>query len=248
MLFLSAIRIIRSLRCLSTPSLRRILTGAGFALSVSGGAQSMAIDSLYFLDDNSDTLELNSFVSIRVFISNPDSAGQLGNLKIWFRNESNNFIELPLGGFENLQYFAPGQQRVLDIPDVPVTPQFFIEGGNTVVIWPSFVGEEIEPGPNGIIRELFIRNSNSVNELTDSPNKYTVPNPVYDVLYIQPFEKSPVPKELILRDLSGKIVLRQEYVKGGTMNVEMLASGIYILELRLPDGDRYQQRIVKSTR
>jgi len=191
-----------------------------------------------------DTVLLNSYFEASFTIHNLSPDAQLGNLQIWFLNESNDSISAPLGGFNVNQFFAAEQPRTFNIT-IPVTPVFFRQGGNTVVIWPSFVGQPILG--DSTLKEIYVVDPNSIKKPTQG-QLYLFPNPAGTFLSVKASSNASIPEKIIIRDLSGRILLQCDYVENqGSMNIENLAAGIYLLELKLPDGKNFVQRIVKSS-
>jgi hypothetical protein len=204
------------------------------------GAQTLGID----INSLPDTVILNSYFEADLTVHNLSTDAQLGNLQIWFLNSSNNSIAAPLGGFNANQYFAAEQPRNFNIT-VPVTEDFFRLGGNTVVIWPSFVGQPILG--DSTLKEIYVLDPNSIQKPSQN-QLYLFPNPAGSVLSVKATTNATIPEMIIIRDLSGRILLRTAYNENdGSLNIDKLAAGIYILELQLPEGKSFVQRIIKSS-
>ena len=211
-----------------------------FGIPQKYSAQTLGIE----INSIPDTVLLNSYFEAGFTIHNLSLDPQLGNLQIWFLNDSNDSIMAPLGGFNVNQYFAAEQPRTFDLV-IPVSPNFFKQGGNTVVIWPSFVGQPILS--DSTLKEIYVIDPNNIKKTKDG-QLYLFPNPAGSVLSVKASSKATIPEKIIIRDLSGRILLQCDYVENqGSMNIENLAAGIYILELKLPDGKNFVQRIVKSS-
>jgi hypothetical protein len=192
-----------------------------------------------------DTVLINSNLEANFTIHNQSTDAQLGNLQIWFLNQTNDSIAAPLGGFNVNQFFAAEQPRDFNIL-IPVNYNFFRQGGNTVVIWPSFVGQPVSA--DSIIKEIYVLDPNNIKKPYENGQLYFFPNPAGAALSIKASPKAAIPEKIIIRDLSGRILLQCDYFENeGTMNIENLAAGIYLLELRLPEGKNFIQRIVKSS-
>lgn len=179
-----------------------------------------------------DTIYLESLVPVDFSISNTTSSNILGNLKINFRNETLNNIEAPLGGFEAVQFFAPNQEREFTT-FIPVEPEYFIEGGNTVVIWPSFVGQSI-PAVDSIRVVVFV---GAVNGTTSNPpslsEEFVIPNPVSNYLEFIPKNGAQTPKEVTLFSVTGKLMLSAQAENQGIFNISQLPAGIYFIRARM---------------
>lgn len=229
--FLSGMKI----RCLH-PIKSRLLALACVLVSLVSPAQSLVIETMQM----PDTLWMNTVVSASITVRNTDSTGVQGNLQIWFQNQSLDNIEAALGGYQNLlQYFAPQQTRVIDV-SIPVTPDFFIEGGNTVVIWPSMVGE---PAPeDGFPTTIYVVDPNSTASYPTISREAApcIVNPGLGELRILP--GAPSLSMVRMLDLSGRVQLQIQGPIEGRIAVPELRKGLYVLELRTTDGRVLHQR------
>lgn len=193
-----------------------------------------------------DTIYLNSTVPVNFNITNTLDSAILGNLKINFLNETFNNVEAPLGGFEAVQYFSAGQERDFTTL-IPVEPQYFLEGGNTVVIWPSFVGQEI-PAVDSVRITVFVAQSNGISGISPIPLRdYILPNPVQSQLSIIPRNGALLPASIRIFDLSGRFLLGSNNLQSGVISVDLLKDGIYLLELHTKDGKVQTGRFIKVT-
>jgi hypothetical protein len=208
-------------------------------ISELGSAQFLTIED----EAIPDTAYLNSVIDISLTLKNNVDSNLLGNLKIWFRNKSRNDIQLPLGEFTAIQYFAPFQERSFQLI-IPVTPEFFLDGGNTVVIWPSFIGQTDLPA-DSLVMEIVVLDPNSIQTTHEMGlSAYVFSNPVFEVLHVKSVGNAPTPTELIIRDMEGRVFLRSPFQEG--MPVSSLTAGIYLLEIRLPHSAPVIRRIVKA--
>jgi hypothetical protein len=221
--------------------IRKLVMCVLFAcITGSGSAQLLSIDDSAI----PDTAYINSPLAISLTLKNDADSNLLGNLKIWFKNKTRNNIQLPLGEFTAIQYFAPFQQRTFQLV-IPVTPEFFLDGGNTVVIWPSFIGQTDLP-TDSLVTEIMVLNPNFIQSISDPGFfDYAFANPVQGFLHVQTKGSAPKPSELIIRDLEGRILLHNPYTED--MNVSTLANGVYLLEIRVPHSPPVIRRILKAT-
>jgi hypothetical protein len=230
-----------ALRCFKTSAYLVVFTvmfSIGNSTKLNGQDLSIEINTI------PDTVLLGSFFEADLTVHNLSAESQLGNLQIWFLNQSKDSITAPLGGFNVNQYFAAEQARNFNVA-IPATEDFFRLGGNTVVIWPSFVGQPIQG--DSILKEIYVLDPNSVPK-SGMNQLYFFPNPAGSVLSVKASKNAAIPKMIIIRDLSGRVLLNAPYLENeGSMNIEKLSAGIYILELELPEGKNFVQRIVKST-
>ena len=205
-----------------------------------GNGQSISISNF----NMPDTVYQNSVADVQFTIQNTsDSLNILGNLKLNFRNETLNNQTEPLGGFNAIQFIAPLQTRTFNTI-VPITPQYFLEGGNTVVIWPSFVGQPVA-ADDSIRFNIYIENLIGFNSVQGN-SSFIIQNPVGNKLHIQVMGKAKLPKQICIRDLQGKSLLNIEHYNSEDIDMYGIAPGIYFLEMLLEDGRSITQRIIRS--
>ena len=205
-----------------------------------GNGQSISISNF----NMPDTVYQNSIADVQFTIQNTsDTLNILGNLKLNFRNETLNNQTEPLGGFDALQFIAPFQTRAFNTI-IPITPQYFLEGGNTVVIWPSFVGQPVA-AEDSIRFNIFVENSIGFNSVLGNAS-YFIQNPVGNKLQIHSMGKAKLPKQICIRDIQGKSLLNIERYNSEEIDMSGIAPGIYFLEMLLEDGRSITQRIIRS--
>jgi len=206
-----------------------------------GKGQSISISNF----NMPDTVYQNSAADVQFTIQNTsDSLNILGNLKLNFRNETLNNQSEALGGFNAIQFIAPLQTRTFNTI-VPITPQYFLEGGNTVVIWPSFVGQPVA-AEDSIRFNVFVFNTigfNSINE--NQTSAYSIQNPTGRILHIRALGNSKLPKQICIRNMQGISLLIAELHGNEQIDLSNIAPGIYVLEMQLDDGRNFSQRIVR---
>lgn len=205
-----------------------------------GNGQSISISNFSM----PDSVYQNSVADVQFTIQNTsDSLNILGNLKLNFRNETLNNQTEPLGGFNAIQFIAPLQTRTFNTI-VPITPQYFLEGGNTVVIWPSFVGQPVA-ADDSIRFNIYIENLIGFNSV-QGISSFIIQNPVGNKLHIQVMGKAKLPKQICIRDLQGKSLLNIEHYNSEDIDMSGIAPGIYFFEMLLEDGRSITQRIIRS--
>lgn len=222
--------------------IRHLLSGLTVLFACSLGllnAQTLSLKQVELPDSGIFTFR----VPAKFTIQNTSEVNQIGNLKLWFLNPGKDSVMMPLGGFDALQLFAPGQQREIEV-EIELSPGLFIEGGNTVVIWPSFIGKP-EISSDSVSVNIFVTsaaNSPTVNEFDEI---LLIQNPVEEVLNIQITGKHPHFVEFSLLDLSGRVVAESAVPE---IPVSTLMNGIYILQMRTDSGKIASRRIIKHSR
>jgi hypothetical protein len=146
-----------------------------------------------------------------------------------FLNASNDSITLPLGSFNNtLQFFAPQQTRGFEVP-IDVTPDFFIDGGNTVVIWPSMAANPDEIN-SIIVDTVYILGSNtSSSSIPQFDELQLIENPVTKQLLFNMMP--PAGSEITIFDSSGRM-LQQGILNQSFFTLNSTQMGLYLAVIR----------------
>lgn len=179
-----------------------------------------------------DTVVMNEQITVQFSVKNLGVEGRLGNLQLEFLNSSNDSISSPLGVYENtLQYFAPQQTRDFSI-GIDITPSFFVEGGNTVVIWPSMVTDPELPA-EVILRNIYVL---GLTGITYNPTQSHVSliNPVQEELHFIHTANKVVKGSALVYSISGQALCAVE-VTNGIAKLPNLPTGIYCVALVIQD-------------
>ncbi len=193
-----------------------------------------------------DTIYFQSLVPVDFSITNTTDSNLLGNLKINFLNETLNNVEAPLGGFEAIQFFAPLQERSFTT-FIPVEPEYFIEGGNTVVIWPSFVGQPI-PAVDSIRITVFVGEVNGVSGNPPSLlNFFHIQNPVLNRIFFKPKHGTAIPEFVTIFDASGRVLLQAVPSADGSIDVSQLPDGILFIQAQLENDISGYFKLIKTS-
>jgi hypothetical protein len=179
-----------------------------------------------------DTVVMNEQITVQFSVKNLGAESRLGNLQLEFLNSSNDSIASPLGGYENtLQFFAPQQTRDFSV-DIDITPSFFIEGGNTVVIWPSMVTDP-ELATEPILRNIYVLGSTGI---VNNPlqSLISLVNPVHDVLHFIHASNEVIKGNAWVYSISGQALCALE-VTNGKAKIPNLPKGIYCVALLRED-------------
>lgn len=182
----------------------------------------------------SDTLIKNSTITYGVYVKNTGT--QPLNTPYWVivgvldsaLNYTN--VDSVIVNNNNLQ---PGDtNNVLIIHNVD--PQKFMDGGNTVVIWPEAPGYTTT---DTIYKYVVVIDFNDLEELSD----YLLdiyPNPVKDLIYI----RTDLQLESVrILDLNGREVLR---TKNNVIDLSSLESSIYLIEIKDEKGKMVRRKIM----
>lgn len=175
-----------------------------------------------------DTVAMNDQISVQFAVKNQGANSRVGNLQLEFLNSSNDSITSPLGVYENtLQFFAPQQTRDFTV-DIDITPSFFVEGGNTVVIWPSMVTDPELPA-EPILKSIYVLGSTGDFNVTQKA-EVSLLNPVHDVLIFRDASGASIHGNAHIYSVSGQLI-ELLHVDGGKAKLPELPSGVYVAVL-----------------
>jgi hypothetical protein len=185
---------------------------------------------------------MNEQISVQFSVKNQGSENRLGNLQLQFLNSSNDSITAPLGGYENtLQFFAPQQTRDFTV-EIDITPSFFIDGGNTVVIWPSMVADPDIPA-EPIQLTVYVLGSTGVYNQSNYKSISLV-NPVATELQFISSGTKPINGMSLIFSASGQL-LEKRATENGRATLSDLPSGIYSVALLRNDEQPLFFRFVR---
>jgi hypothetical protein len=171
-----------------------------------------------------DTVAMNDQINVQFAVKNQGANSRVGNLQLEFLNSSNDSITSPLGVYENtLQFFAPQQTRDFTV-DIEITPSFFVEGGNTVVIWPSMVTDPELPA-EPILKSIYVLGSTGGLALTRK-NEISLLNPVYDVLKFADASGRTIHGNVTIYSASA-LLIGQFKLEAGKAELPELPAGMY---------------------
>ena len=168
-----------------------------------------------------DTLIKGSNISYGVTVKSTGMLPVPGNFTVYIgvSDSALTSIDLVDSVVVNSNSFQPG-----DSIQVPIThnvdPLKFLDGGNTVVIWPAAPGVLTT---DTIIRDVYVLNFESVDE-NELVHIRLYPNPATDFISIQSTEKV---EKVRIYDLQGKQIFSYS---GSWVPVSELENGYYVVE------------------
>lgn len=115
-----------------------------------------------------------------------------------------------------------------------VDPLYFMDGNNTVVIWPAANGYQTT---DTIFKDVFVIDFQEIDEFADN-QLIIYPNPTSDYLYIK--TNSTLEKVRIL-NLEGKEIFVSDQPLIDLSNYE---NGLYFIELKTEDGKLIRKKIM----
>jgi hypothetical protein len=186
---------------------------------------------------------MNQNLNAEVLVRNDSSASRTGNLKFYLINES--YPELGIfefASFPQLQFFAPNQSRFFQL-QLPVSEDYFRIGGNTVVIWPSMVGQS---GDSLVItRDIYVDEVSVTGNIEKQLNTIRIyPNPASKLLLIK--EGFPFVVQYEIFGLDGKLLL-QGFIDDHQIDISNLKNGVYMLCVKNEDKGLLKfQRFLKE--
>lgn len=194
--------------------------------------------SIGFANNNtpglSDTLIKNSTITYGVFVQNTGTqpfvspfivlVGVLDSAMA-YQNIDSIFV-----GTTTLQ---PGDTTNVLITHT-VDGSKFMDGGNTVVIWPEAPGYITT---DTIYKNVFVIDFNDLEEFADN-EMIIYPNPVHDFITIRSDQRL---EKVRIYDLNGKLVLDS---KNTSINISGIQPAIYLIEIKDVNGKILRRKIV----
>jgi uncharacterized repeat protein (TIGR01451 family) len=184
-----------------------------------------------------DTVLMGSTVTYGVSVENTGNQPFSGNFMVYVAVLDSGSLLLNLIDSVSIQTpsLLAGDTSGVTISN-DISPAKFMDGNNTVVIWPASPGYLTT---DSIFRDIYVITFQETDELTiNQLNIY--PNPVSDYLMIQ--SKLEVEKVRIL-DLNGKEIFQSHAT---TFSINEITAGVYILEIITSEGKSLQKKLVIS--
>jgi len=208
-----------------------ILMGLGIKAQASFGFANTSTPGL------SDTVLMSSIVTYGVNVQNTGNQPFSGNFTVFIAIQDTSSLFLDVFDSVNVQtpsLLAGDTSGVTITHDI--SPAKFMDGNNTVVIWPAAPGFQTT---DSIIKDIFVLTFEKVDEL--AINQINIfPNPVSEYLIIK--SDYDVEKVRIL-DLKGLAIITSNY---SNISLSQLENGIYIVEVETSDGKYLRKKIIVS--
>jgi hypothetical protein len=193
--------------------------------------------------------EVQSYDSIAVLVHNFRDTTFNGPIAIVFRAHDGQGIYQPMdtlikfvGG---LTYTIPANTSInLFLPNsYNFTPASYRNGSNVVVVWPV-----VSLGVLGFTDSLqtcvYFVPLNSTNEFTEDDAISVFPNPAEDYLTINVSSQKLIEGVRII-DISGRVVLSPLWDDSQKIKVDMLSSGMYVLEITTKAKQKIRTQFVR---
>ena len=215
-----------------------------FFLSFSSAfTQQPAFSTTRFLPDTSFLGITDS--TIRVTIKYTGASQYIGPIGIYYTTDTSNFFPT---GFYNYPQAALFPNDTLQINfSIAFDTAYFQGGNNIVVVWSS--GNSIAPA-DSLWDGIYLKTTGAGIHENDLSSAFTIyPTLVKDFISIESIENI-LPKKIFITDISGRIIKvvspAQESKTRIRVNVSELDSGIYFLDILLPDKQRVVSKFVKT--
>lgn len=205
------------------------LLGIGLNAQASFGFASTATPGF------ADTVLMGSTVTYGVSVKNTGNQPFSGNYTVFVAILDTGSMFLDIVDSTNIQTpsLLAGDSAGVTITH-DINPAKFVDGNNTVVIWPASPSTSTT---DSIFRNIYVLNFQKIDELTiNQINIY--PNPVSDYLIIR--SDSEVENVRIL-DLSGRELWA---TKNTQLDLSDYANGTYIVEIKTKEGKFQRKKII----
>lgn len=210
-----------------------------YSLFILFGYGANAQASLGFADNStpglSDTILMNSTVTYGVSVQNTGNQPFVGNFTVYVAiYDSSAFFQMPVDSTNvTTNSLQPGDTSGVLINQL-VAPTKFMDGNNTVVIWP------VAPGyytTDSIFKNVFVLTFEGTDEL--SINQLNIyPNPVTSDIFIQSEFKV---ESVRILSANGKEIISTNQSHISLSNFE---NGLYIVEVRTENGKILRKKII----
>lgn len=129
------------------------------------------------------------------------------------------------------------------------SPHFINNRVTEITFWPEANGQAAFSPTFDSVKQLVM----VVTVLNVPENIYKLnniklyPNPVKNILHLETTNPANAVKIMTIRDLQGRIILRQPGIFGrNNLNIEAIKKGLYILEVQYADNSTENYRIIKT--
>jgi len=197
------------------------------------------MDSVYGVNGLSDSLDMNSSYPSLIQYTNT-SNGSINTEVTFFAKVIPDVSGVPSSTFvlDSVDYSS--FSFPVNITDtigftLDVSPNYYMLGGNTTVIWP--VASGLTGDTLYVYNTVFLNNSMDEDPLDDTKFSFKVyPNPAKSVLSIELESYDEEVEQVRIFCLDGRIVYSGPYER--SMSVAHLPSGCYSVELLFEGGQR----------
>lgn len=200
--------------------------------------ETMAQTSIGFANHNtpglSDTLIKNTTITYGVMVENTGTQPITNPFKVYVAVTDSAFV------FQYVDSITVTPNSLLagNTMNVLIThlvdPAKFMDGGNTVVIWPAAPGVTTT---DTIVKGVYVIDFQDVDELSEN-ELIIYPNPVSDILFIRSETRL---EEVRIFDLNGREVLR---TKNTIIDLSSLETSIYLIEIKDEKGKMIRRKIM----
>ena len=213
-----------------------------FCIATNAQQQGFSTQVLYF----QDTSYVGGNDSAVVRIKNLDTSSYSGYINIYYSTDTVAFSSVSFCTINNL--IMNGLDSVQSTCPITFDSTYFHPGDNIVVVWSS--GNAKMPADTAW-KNIYLNSSGAgINEKDLSSSFRVYPTAANDYIFIESLEKNSIPKKIFIEDVSGRIIAAvspsldsKNRIK---INTAELNSGIYFLDILLPDKQRIISKFVKA--
>lgn len=192
-----------------------------------------------------DTSFLGFTDSITVKVRNLDTAAYSGYINIYYTTDTVTFSPVLFCTIQN--FILPGFDSVQTSCTINFDSTYFNNGDNIVVVWSS--GNAKAPADSVWVNIYLDSTGAGVHDINLSSAFTIYPTLTKDFINVE-FTRKNFPKKLFIEDVSGRIIKvvspspdNRNQIK---INTSELNSGIYFLDILLPDKQRVVSKFVKA--
>ena len=176
----------------------------------------------------------------------------IGDLGIVYQTSYMDSLGIPAdsGFFSIMDTIAPGDFDTINIINFQANPSEFKTGDNAILIWPIING--VSSGDT-ITKDVYVFLTSGIKENFPTKDAFQLyPNPAYDYIYIvsKNHNKSSIEKvriyNILGKNILGNLTSEMDYEENTPIDIHNLPQGTYIVEIRLHNGNKVFEKLVKK--
>ncbi len=203
--------------------------------------QGLSTKLIYF----ADTSYLGSTDSVVVRIQNLDTSTYSGYINIYYTTDTVAFSPVLFCTINNI--FLAGLDTLrTSTCNITFDTTYFHLANNIVVVWSS---GNAKVAADSVWHTVYLKPSEAgVHEIDIASAFMIYPTAATDFIFIEPLQKNLLPKKIFIEDVTGRIVSVAAFDSKDQIriNTSELKSGIYFLDVLLPDKQRMISKFIKT--
>ena len=192
-----------------------------------------------------DTSYIGGVDSVFVKVKNLDTSTYSGYINIYYTTDTATFSPVSLCTLQNVVLL--GLDSIQTTCTISFDSTYFNWGNNIVVVWSS---GNAKVAADSVWTNVYLDSTGAAVHEKDLSSSFRIyPTITNDFIFIESVEKNILPKKIFIEDVTGRIVKvvsssfdSQNRIK---INTSEFNSGIYFLDILLPNKQRVVSKFVK---